>query len=284
LEKDINISLRVNEIVEGKLRMKSYDTAEIAIIGGTGLESLLEGSKRINVGTPYGFSSPISIGFVSGRKVAFLPRHGPTHSIPPHKVNYRANVYALSKIGVKRIIATNAVGAINLSFKPGDMVIPHDLIDFTKGRPLTFYDGSPVTHIDFTQPYCPEIRDLLVRTARKVCGRVWDRAVYVCTEGPRYETPAEIRMFRILGCDVVGMTGVPEAILARELEMCYATLCFVSNMAAGISGRLTAKEVIKVSKMVIPKVKQILSDVIRHLPEERSCPCAEALKEARVRG
>jgi len=264
------------------LTMEKDKLAEIAIIGGTGLEDLLEGAERVTVGTPYGFPPQISIGDVGGRRVAFLPRHGRRHTTPPHMVNYRANIYALHKIGVNRIIATNAVGAINTSFKPGDLVVPHDLVDFTKGRVSTFYDGSPVTHIDFSEPYCPEIRRLLIEKAEEAGIRVWNRAVYVCTEGPRYETPAEIRIFKMLGCDIVGMTGVPEAVLARELEVCYATLCFVSNMAAGISGRVTSKEVIDASKRVTPKIKKVLMETVKNLPRKRSCPCAQALKEARV--
>jgi len=255
---------------------------EIAIIGGTGLESLLESAEHVLVGTPYGLPPPISIGEVQGRPVAFLPRHGREHSVPPHKVNYRANIYALNKIGVKRIIATNAVGAINLDFKPGDLVVPDDLIDFTKQRLLTFYDDVPVTHIDFTEPYCPEIRKVLIETVRKTVRTVWDHAVYVCTEGPRFETPAEIRMFRALGCDVVGMTGVPEAVLARELGMCYATLCFVSNMAAGIAKRLSSREVVETSKLVSSKIHKVLIDVIRYLPKTRHCLCASSIKEARM--
>ncbi len=255
---------------------------KVAIIGGTGLESLLEGVKRVKVGTPYGFPPPISIGEIGGRRVAFLPRHGIHHSTPPHKVNYRANIYALHKLGVERIIATNAVGAINPTLKPEDLVIPHDLIDFTKSRKLTFYDESPVTHIDFTQPYCPEIREALKRASERAGVKTRDRAVYVCTEGPRYETPAEIRMFRLLGCDVVGMTGVPEAVLARELGVCYASLCFVSNMAAGIAGRLSSREVVETSRRVIPRIQQILIKAVDYLPESRSCQCSRSLEEARI--
>jgi len=256
--------------------------AQIAIIGGTGLESLLKNSKQMRIGTPYGFPSPLQIGEIEGKKVVFLHRHGVGHSVPPHQVNYRANIFALHEVGVERIIATNAVGAINLGFKPGDIVIPHDLIDFTKRHHLTFYDEAPVTHIDFSQPYCPEIRRVLIEKSEKFSGKVLDHAVYVCTEGPRYETPAEIHMFRNLGGDIVGMTGVPEAVLARELENCYATLCFVSNMAAGIGDKLTTREVIEVSRSIMPKIQQTLIETIRDLPKDRRCPCTGSLKEARV--
>jgi len=253
----------------------------VAIIGGSGLESLLEGTEQIRVGTPYGLPPLISIGEVGGKSAAFLPRHGVHHSIPPHKVNYRANIYALFEIGVKRIVATNAVGAVNVDFKPGDLVVPHDLVDFTKFRQPTFYDGAPVTHVDMSQPFCPEVRALLIKTIKKRNVRVWDKAVLFCTEGPRYETPAEIEMFRRLGCDVVGMTATPEAVLARELEMCYATVCFVSNMAAGIQQQLTTNEVAEVAKEKIPVIQQILRETVEHLPQSRQCPCAHALKNAR---
>ena len=255
---------------------------KIAIIGGTGFEKLFEDAEQLRLGTPYGITLPLHIGKIGDKKVVFLPRHGPNHSVPPHKINYRANIYALYDAGVERISATNAVGAINLSFKPGDIVIPHDFVDFTKLRPTTFYNEAPVTHIDVSQPYCPEIRKLLIKTAEKLGFHVWDKAVLVCTEGPRYETPAEIEMFRRLGCDIVGMTGIPEAVLARELEMCYASICYVSNMAAGVQKQLAAIELPKVSKNILPKLEQILIETIKTLPSKRNCPCANALKDARL--
>ncbi|MEM2953291.1 MAG: S-methyl-5'-thioadenosine phosphorylase [Candidatus Bathyarchaeia archaeon] len=263
--------------------MKSLEKAKIAIIGGTGFEKLFIGVQQVRLGTPYGIPPPLFTGKVDGRNVVFLPRHGPEHSVPPHRVNYRANIYALHKMGVERVVAINAVGAINISYKPGDIVVPKDFVDFTKSRPTTFYDEAPVTHIDVSQPYCPEIRKVLIESAEKSGLRVWGNAVLVCTEGPRFETPAEIEMFRRLGFDVVGMTGAPEAVLARELEMCYATLCFVSNMAAGMQERLTPSEVSKVSKQIMPRIEQILIETVKALPLEREggCPCVNALKDAR---
>ena len=262
--------------------MKNSKKIDVAIIGGTGLESLLKEAEQTRIGTPYGLPPPISIGEVDGIHVAFLPRHGIQHSVPPHEVNYRANVYALHLIGVKRIIATNAVGAINSSFKPGDLVVPHDLIDFTKLRQSTFYDSAPVTHIDVTQIYCPETRSILIEAMKKHDSHGHDSAVLVCTEGPRLETPAEIELFRRLGCDMVGMTGAPEAFLARELEMCYATICFVTNMAAGMQERLTACELVEVAKKKCSVIEQILRDTIKNLPKERHCLCASALKNAKL--
>ncbi|PMB75242.1 MAG: S-methyl-5'-thioinosine phosphorylase, partial [Candidatus Bathyarchaeota archaeon] len=245
-----------------------------------------KGAEQIRLGTPYGIAPPITVGKIDDKEVVFLPRHGPNHSLPPHRINYRANVYALYELNVKRIIAVNAVGAINSNFKPSDIVIPHDFVDFTKLRTTTFYDEAPVTHIDVSQPYCPEIRKFLIEHARRFGRRVWDRAVLACTEGPRFETPAEIEMFRRLGCDVVGMTGVPEAVLARELEICYATVCFVSNMAAGMQERLTPLEVSRVSKEITPIMEQVLIETVRALPTQRgnNCPCADALKNARFKG
>jgi len=259
--------------------------AKIAVIGGTGFEKLFRDAEQLLLETPYGTAPPLSIGRISSREVVFLPRHGPDHSVPPHMINYRANIYALYEVGVERIIAINAVGAINRDFKPRDIVIPQDFVDFTKLRPATFYDEVPVTHVDFSQPYCPEMRKLLIEIVRKFGLRVWDRAVLVCTEGPRFETPAEIEMFRRLGCDVVGMTGFPEAVLARELEMCYAAVCFVSNMAAGIQEQLTPLEVSKVSEPVMPKLEQVLIETVKVLPLKRegNCPCANALRNARFK-
>jgi len=255
--------------------------AEIAIIGGTGQEKLLNYSEQIIKGTPYGLAPPIFIGEIDGKTVAFMPRHGVHHGVPPHRVNYRANIYALHHLGVRRILATNAVGAINRKIKPSDLVVPHDLVDFTKSRQFTFYDGEPVTHVDVSQIFCPEIRSVLIKTAKGVGARLVDRAVLVCTEGPRLETPAEIRMFGRVGCDVVGMTAMPEAVLARELEMCYATVCFVTNMAAGMQKRLTAEELGKVARKTAPILQQLLRETVKHLPTKRQCPCVRALEKAR---
>jgi len=265
--------------------MRSLKRAKIAIIGGTGFEKLLTGSERLIIGTPYGVPPPTFFREIGGKSIVFLPRHGLEHTVPPHKVNYRANIYALHQLGVERILAVNAVGAINREFKPGDIVLPHDFVDFTKQRVQTFYDEPPVTHVDMSQPYCPELREVIVQCAERLGLKVWSRGVLVCTEGPRFETPAEIEMFRKLGFDIVGMTGVPEAVLAREMEMCYASICFVSNMAAGMQERLTSKEVYDVSLKIRPKIEQLLTETIKALPPERSgtCPCANALKNAGVK-
>ena len=255
---------------------------KIAVIGGTGTASLLQANNKTRVGTPYGPSPTITIGQLGGVEVAFMPRHGEMHASPPHKINYRANIWALHAIGVERILAMNATGAINPDYGVGGLVIPNDFLDFTWLRSRTFYDKSPVTHIDLTAPYCPELRRTLIDAARGKARQLWDEAVYVCTEGPRYETPAEIRMFRTLGGDIIGMTGIPEVVLARELEMCYASICFVSNMAAGMQKRVDSEEVLEIGKRKEPILRRILREAVKRIPERRRCPCSHALEGARL--
>ncbi len=257
--------------------------AEIAIVGGTGFERLFAAKHEKMVETPFGTASPVFSGLLGARPIFFLPRHGKDHTLPPHKVNYRANIYALHELGVDTVLATNAVGAINRKIKPGSVVVPHDFIDFTKLRPTTFYDNSPVTHIDVSQPYCPNARKMLVEAAKEEGLDVWSEAVMACTEGPRFETPAEIKMFGRMGCDIVGMTGFPEAVLARELEMCYASICYVSNMAAGIQQRLTTNDVSRISKQITPRLHRTMIAAIGKTDSKRKrkCPCFAALENAR---
>ena len=262
--------------------MKTSRKASIAIIGGSGLESLTKATQPVRVGTPHGIPSAIQIEEISGKRVAFLARHGSSHKIPPHKVNYRANIFALRELGVRRIFATNAVGGISRRLEPGNLVVPHDFIDFTRLRRVTFYDEAPVTHIDMSQPYCPEIRNALIEAAESVGQKVINMSVLGCTEGPRYETPAEISMLRSMGCDIVGMTGVPEVILARELEMCYASLCYVSNKAAGLQEHQTVHEIAEIAEKKKSAIKQVLKEAIVSLPEKRNCRCAHTLKDARI--
>jgi 5'-methylthioadenosine phosphorylase len=161
------------------------------------------------------------------------------------------------------------------------LLIPHDFIDFTKSHPTTFYEDTPVIHVDLSQPYCPEIRKTLIAAAKRSKIEVFARAILVCTSGPRFETPAEVEMFRRLGGDLVGMTGVAEAIFSRELEMCYANVCFVTNMAAGLQKRLTTREVADNAEKIRSVFEKLLSETIRTIPHDRNCPCVHALKNAR---
>jgi len=256
---------------------------KIAIIGGTGFKELgiAEDMEAMSVDTPFGGSN-IESGIVGGREVLFIARHGYDHSIPPHMVNYRANISALKILGVERIISVNSVGAINESFKPGDVVVPDDFIDFSKNRPSTFFDDSTV-HIDVSEPYCPEIRNVLVQVAEKTAGRVFNGGVYVCMEGPRFETRAEIRMLRQWGGDVVGMVGLPEVVLAREKEMCYASICTVTNYAAGItSEKLTVSEVRAIISGNSGILKRIIVNVLADMPGKLGCECKNTLEDAEV--
>jgi len=254
----------------------------IGVIGGSGLESLLHSSRQIRIGTQFGPAPLIQIGVVGKEEVAFLPRHGPMHDVPPHKVNYRANILALKHLGVERIIATNAVGSMNKEYSPGDLAIPEDIIDFTKSRPTTFFESAPVTHVDMSQPYCPELRSVLIDSAQGVKTKVWGNSILTATEGPRYETPAEIRMLQELGGDLVGMTGSPEVFLSREQEICYAAICFVSNRAAGMQARLSTVEVMEIGKKVMPMILTIIERAVERVPAKRTCPCSTALGQARV--
>jgi len=255
----------------------------IAIIGGSGVKSILKGNQKI-LGTPYGPTPNLTMGEVDSRPAVFLPRHGENHSSPPHKVNYRANIWGLKSLGVERVIATNAVGAIDQQLTPGEIVIPSDIVDVTKSRIATFYESSPVTHIDVSQPYCPKVREILTASAL-AAGRSRPKdVVMACTEGPRYETPAEIKMLRTMGCDIVGMTGAPEAFLARELEMCYASISFVSNMAAGLQRTLSAREVEEKGHGTSQVLNKILTGAIAKIPESRKdCPCGTALTHAQLK-
>ncbi len=252
----------------------------IGIIGGTGVYEIVTMGNEIDklvLKTPYGNSPEISLFQLHGKDVAFMPRHAKGHSNPPHMINYRANIYAMKKLGVERILATNAVGSLERSVNPGDFVIPHDFIDFTKIRKGSFYDDRTV-HVDVTEPYCNELRNTI-----KSSGDVIDGGVYVCTEGPRFETPAEIQMFHMLGGTIVGMTGIPEAVLARELEMCYASICTVSNYAASISPtNLTIDEVFEIMDRKKHDLVKLMDITISKMSEERSCHCKGALKGAEI--
>jgi 5'-methylthioadenosine phosphorylase len=225
----------------------------IGLIGGSGLSGI-EGVTpmgEVNPITPFGNpSSPYKIGMLGGVEVVFLARHGISHTIPPHKVNYRANIWGFRSLGVERIIAVSAVGGINRDMPPGAIVLLDQIIDMTCGaRESTFYDGDRVVHIDFTGPYCPEMRGHFAAASEQTGTPLIDGGAYICVNGPRLETAREISFFSMIGADVVGMTAMPEAALARELGMCAAGLSVVTNYAAGISGgRLTVTEVVETMK------------------------------------
>ena len=242
--------------------------SSVAIIGGTGLTSL-QGLQIINreiIQTPYGEPSGILVrGNFCGHEVMFLPRHGPGHTIPPHLVNYRANIWALKEIGVTNVIAVNAVGGIRLDIEPGVLVIPNQIIDYTWGRPNTYFENSltQVVHVDFTEPYCTSLRTHLINGAAQAGLAVIDGGIYGATQGPRLETTAEIDRLERDGCDIVGMTGMPEAVLARELELCYASVSLVVNRAAGRgNGEITMAEIEQYLNSGITDVRKLLEHAI----------------------
>ena len=258
-------------------------TIELAVIGGTGVyrADMLEDLQDKRVMTAYG-PVDLMIGTCHGRKVAFLTRHGKNHSVPPHRINYQANIMALKKLGVKQILATTAVGSLNPEMKPLEFVLPDQFIDFTKVRRTTFFEGegSGVVHLDVTDPYCARTRSLIEEKAKSLGLCLHNGGCYVCTEGPRFETPAEIRMFKMLGGDLVGMTSVPEVMLAREAGICYATISMVTNFAAGISGQpLSHKEVLEAMEKLSDDISKLIMALLETMPLDFDCTCSNIHSE-----
>lgn len=244
------------------------------IIGGTGLASLGPGTEPRLVETPYG-AVGVDIVRLGNEEVAFIARHGREHTVPPHLVNYRANIAALKALGVTRVLASAAVGSLNHSLQPGEFALPTQFIDFTHGRQGTFFDGpGEVRHTDMSVPYCPMLREGLERAGRFLGRAMHASVVYVCTQGPRFETPAEIEMFRRLGGDIVGMTGAPEAPLAREAGLCYATLAVVTNWAAGIAEEpLRHGEISARMDTHMETVQDIFAAVVKTLGNRECAAC-----------
>ena len=240
----------------------------IAIIGGTGLATLdtLKIIHQETRSTPYGEpSSPLVYGELGGQPVVFLARHGQHHTLPPHKINYRANLWVLHRIGVKQVIAVAAVGGIRADMDPGALAFPDQIIDYTWGRPCTFFEDrlTHVTHIDFTEPYCPELRERLIQAACALKLDARESGAYAAMPGPRLETAAEIRRLERDGCAMVGMTGMPEAALARELGLRYAVCAVVANWAAGkAAGEITMAEIERNLAGGMELVKTLLTQVI----------------------
>jgi 5'-methylthioadenosine phosphorylase len=257
------------------------EQAKLGIIDESGLDVLLSDVREIKIGTPYGPSPTISLGRIEAREVAILPRRG-RYLIPPHRVNYRALIWALHKLGVERIIAIHFADSLNPRIKPQALVIPDDFIDFTKTRSVTFYDMAPTMRVDSSHPFCPELRATLIQAEKIVIGKTWGKGVCICSDGPRYETPAEVRMFRMLGGDLVATTVSPEPILARELEICYVAVCVICNLATGFPGRLTMEEAMVAGQNAVNTLRQIIKEAVKNIPEKRNCPCSHALEGARV--
>ena len=244
---------------------------KIGVIGGSGVEDpeLMQGFKKKTVKTPYG-PAICNIGEMFGNQVVFVSRHGANHSLPPSKVNYRANIWALKKLGVEEVFATTAVGSLNPKMKAGHFVVCSDILDFTKSRVNTFYDTPErgVVHCDFTHPYCEGLRNKVIACLKEMGIKYHKQGVYVCTDGPRFETAAEVKLFAKLGGDVVGMTQMPEAILAREAEMCYTNVSIVTNMGAGISKTpLSHAEVLASMDESKKNMQNLLQAFLAYVPE-----------------
>lgn len=259
--------------------------ARVGIFGGSGFYSLLEGVDEVQVETPYGApSAPLTIGEIEGVPVAFLPRHGKEHTLPPQVINYRANVWAMKSLGVERIIGPCAAGSLKEEVRPGDFVISDQLVDRTTGRKDTFYDGPITTHVSFADPYCPEMREVAIKTGRDQGITLHERGTVVTIQGPRFSTRAESKWFQQAGWEVINMTQYPEAYLARELEICYVNIALITDYDVGVEGRddaVSHEEVIKVFTANNDKLRGLLFSLVPSLPTERSCPCSTALKGAR---
>ena len=259
------------------------EIAEIGIFGGTGIydSGLLKDSKEISVDTPYGKTSDsITVGEFNGRKIAFMPRHGKKHTIPPHLINFRANIWAFKDLGVKRIIAPSAVGSLKEEFEPGHFALPSQFIDFTKSRKGTFSDDGRVIHISVADPFCPELQQIILDVTREQEIKIHNDCTYVCIEGPRFSTKAESKFFRTTGADIIGMTLVPECQLAREAQICYVSISTVTDYDVWAEKPVTAKEVMETLAKNVETTKKILTLVIDQIPEIKSCSCEKALEEA----
>jgi 5'-methylthioadenosine phosphorylase len=256
------------------------DLASIAVVGGSGFYEFLEDADELKIDTPFGPpSDPIAVGGVAGRRVAFLPRHGRDHRFPPHKIPYRANMWALRSLGVRRVLAPTAVGSLTVSYGPGTLVIPDQLVDRTRNREQTYFDQG-ACHVPFADPYCPSVRSVAIAAARKSGWVPAGSGTLVVIEGPRFSTRAESLWFADQGWTLVGMTGHPEAVLARELALCYTPLALVTDTDAGVEegDGVTQAEVFDVFAANINRLRDLVARIIAALPADREDDlCAHAL-------
>lgn len=257
--------------------------ADIGVFGGSGFYSFLDDVTHVPVHTPYGApSAPLAIGSIGDRRVAFLPRHGVHHEVPPHRVNYRANVWAMREVGVRRVISPCATGSLRREIAPGHFVLCDQLVDRTSGRADTFFDGGVVGHISFADPYCPDLRGALAVAARQAGITVHERGTVVVIQGPRFSTRAESQWYRSAGWDVINMTQYPEAYLARELGLCYASLALVTDYDTGLDGEagiepVTMDKVFAVLADNVERTRMLLLAAIPGLADAPPCHCADAL-------
>ncbi|MBD3359991.1 MAG: S-methyl-5'-thioadenosine phosphorylase [Candidatus Buchananbacteria bacterium] len=260
--------------------------AQIGVFGGSGFYDLLDNSDELELKTEFGQpSAKIRLGKIAGKKVAFLPRHGDKHTIPPHQVNYKANIEAFKQLGVKQIIAPCAAGSLQPQVKPGDFVILDQFVDRTKGRDDTFFYGPQVAHIGGADPYCPGLAKQAIQACQDLQINVHEQGTVAVVNGPRFSTRAESRWFSAQGWQVINMTQYPEVILAREKEICYCGIALITDFDTGLEGMqdifpVSLEEVIKVFKQNNIKVKKLIFEIIKNLPNQAECRCRQSLSNA----
>lgn len=266
--------------------MQKADIADVGVFGGSGFYDFLEIKEEINVETRYGKpSDKIIIGELEGRKVAFLPRHGRNHKIPPHKINYRANVYAMKKIGVKQLFGPCAAGSLQPDIKRGDFVICDQFVDRTNKRIDTFYDGPYTTHISTAEPYCPVLRKIVIESAKETGISYHEKGTVVVIQGPRFSTKSESKWYSRQNWEVINMTQYPEVTLARELEICYVNISLITDYDAGLEGDpdirpVTGRDIISIFDRNNKKLRDLLFKAIPKVPVKRECICSHALEGA----
>lgn len=262
-------------------------TAEIGVFGGSGFYSLLDNAEELWIETPYGQpSDKVTVGTIANRRVAFLPRHGRNHNLPPHMINYRANVWAMKALGVKNLIGPCASGSLQSNISPGDFVVCDQFVDRTTGRKDTFYDGPITTHVAMAEPYCPVLRKIAIETAREMGIVVHGSGTVVVIQGPRFSTKAESKWFSSMGWEVINMTQYPECYLARELGMSYAMIALITDYDVGLEGDpnikpVTHEDVIRVFNENNHKLRELLHRMIPRIPEDASPIARDVLKGAR---
>jgi 5'-methylthioadenosine phosphorylase len=258
----------------------AVEPASIGVIGGSGFYEFLDSAEEVTVETPFGRpSDPLVLGEVAGRRVAFVPRHGRDHRFPPHKIPYRANLWALRAVGVRQVIAPSAVGSLTSALGPGALVVPDQVVDLTKSRAGTFYDTGGAVHLQFADPYCPRGRAAAIAAARAGGWPTEPDGTLVIIEGPRFSSRAESQWYAAQGWKIIGMTGQPEAALARELALCYTPVDLVTDTDAGVEEGegVTQDEVFAIFAQNVTRLRDLIMAVIAALPEDRDCPCAGVL-------
>lgn len=262
-------------------------TAEIGVIGGSGFYRFLDDVEHVDIETPHGPpSAPLAVGrSPSGRSVAFLPRHGPKHELPPHAINYRANLWAFKELGVTRIFGPCASGSLVPQIHPGEFLVCDQLVDRTSGRIDTYFDGPEPVHVSYAEPYCPELRAILIDAVKAARARVHEQGTVVVIQGPRFSTRAESSWYRSAGWQAINMTQYPEAYLARELQICYANISLITDYDAGLQGEVpavTARQVFDTFRSGNDSLREILIRALDAVPARRGCSCGSALGEARL--